>query len=255
MRVEKIVAFANQKGGVGKTTSAVNTAAALGSLGYKTLLIDLDPQGSATSGVGVSKRGLRYTARNLLAGGCRAQDAVLHTEFDNLDLIPANIELAEAEFALLQTSEGEFQLKNALAEIRRAYDYIIIDCPPSLGMLTVNALTAAHGVVIPMPCEYYALEGLMQLSATVSRIKKTTNPRLVMTGILITMYQARTTLSAQVLAELKNYYGDRLFEQKISRSIRLTESPGFGKPILYYSPRAKSAAEYLALAKELHFRV
>ena len=253
--MEKIIAFANQKGGVGKTTSAVNTAAALGSLGYKTLLVDLDPQGSATSGVGVSKRGLRYTARNLLVGGCRARDAILHTAFDNLDLIPANIELAEAEFALLQTEDGEFQLKNALFDIRRGYDYIIIDCPPSLGMLTVNAMVAADGVIIPMQSEYFALEGLTQLMATVNRIKKRYRPTLMLSGILVTMYNPRLTLSAQVMAELKKHYGDRVFDTTISRNVKLCEAPGFGKPVYYHDKSAKGAKEYLSAAKELLERI
>ena len=250
----RIIAFANQKGGVGKTTSAVNTAACLGSLGFDTLLIDLDPQGSATSGVGVRKKGLRFTVRDLLVGGCRAEDAVLPTGFRKLDLIPANISLAGAEFDLLDGDGDEAHLKNALADIRYRYDYIIIDCPPSLGMLTINALAASDGVVIPMQCEYYALEGLTQLSTTLGHIKKRYNPRLSITGILLTMHNPRLALSIQVKEELKKHYGDRVFTTTIGRNVRLCEAPSFGKPIVYYDKRAKGTADYLKFAKELHER-
>lgn len=250
----RIIAFANQKGGVGKTTTAVNTAACLGSLGHDTLLIDLDPQGSATSGVGVRKKGLRYTVRDLLVGACRAEDAVVPTGFRKLDLIPSNISLAGAEFDLLDGEGDEAHLKNALQEIRYRYDYIIIDCPPSLGMLTINALTAADGLVIPMQCEYYALEGLSQLSATVGHIKKRYNSRLSMTGILLTMHNPRLSLTVQVTEELKKHYGDRVFHATIGRNVRLCEAPSFGKPIIYHDKRAKGAADYLQFAKELHER-
>ena len=251
----RIIAFANQKGGVGKTTSAVNTAAALGSLGHDTLLIDLDAQGSATAAVGVRKRGLRYTVRDVLVGGCCAEDAVISTDFKKLDLIPANISLAGAEFDLLDGDEATDYLKNALADIRYRYDFIIIDCPPSLGMLTINALTAADGVIIPMQCEYFALEGLTQLSATITKIKKRYNPRLYLSGILVTMYNARLSLSAQVMDELKTHYGDRVFETTISRNVKLCEAPSFGKPIMYYDKNAKGAQNYLQLARELLERV
>lgn len=250
----RIIAFANQKGGVGKTTSAVNTAACLGSLGFDTLLIDLDPQGSATSGVGVRKKGLRFTVRDLLVGGCRAEDAVLPTGFRKLDLIPANISLAGAEFDLLDGDGDEAHLKNALVDIRYRYDYIIIDCPPSLGMLTINALAASDGVVIPMQCEYYALEGLTQLSTTLGHIKKRYNPRLSITGILLTMHNPRLALSIQVKEELKKHYGDRVFATTIGRNVRLCEAPSFGKPVVYYDKRAKGTADYLQFAKELHER-
>ena len=250
----RIIAFANQKGGVGKTTSAVNTAACLGSLGFDTLLIDLDPQGSATSGVGVRKRGLRFTVRDLLVGGCRAEDAVLPTAFKKLSIIPANISLAGAEFDLLDGEGDEAHLKNALADIKYRFDYIIIDCPPSLGMLTINALAASDGVVIPMQCEYYALEGLSQLSATIGHIKKRYNPRLSMTGILLTMYNPRLSLTQQVKAELLKHYGDRVFETGIGRNVRLCEAPSFGKPIIYHDKHAKGATDYLRFAEELRDR-
>lgn len=250
----RIIAFANQKGGVGKTTSATNTAACLGHLGYDTLLIDLDPQGSATAAVGVRKRGLRYTIRDVLIGGCRAEDAVLATDFKKLHVIPANISLAGAEFDLLDGDNDTEYLRNALGEIRYRYDYIIIDCPPSLGMLTVNALVASDGVVIPMQCEYFALEGLSQLSATIAKIKKRYNPRLCMSGILVTMYNSRLSLSAQVMEELKKHYKDRVFETTIGRNVRLCEAPSYGEPIIYYDKNAKGSKDYLSFAKELHER-
>jgi chromosome partitioning protein len=194
----KIISFANQKGGVGKTTSAVNIAASLGILGHKVLLIDLDPQGNATSGVGVSKKNLKKTVQNILVEGAAISDVVIETKFDNLWLIPANITLANAEFQLFDEEDSQLELKKALLEAKDNYDYIIIDCPPSLGMLTVNALSASDGVVIPMQCEFYALEGLSQLMITVSRIKQHYNDKLTVTGILVTMYNKRLLLSMQV---------------------------------------------------------
>ena len=249
-----IIAIANQKGGVGKTSSAVNIAASLGLLGHRTLLVDLDPQGSATSGVGIPKRGLRYTVRDLLLGNCRAEEAVLPTNFERLSLLPANVSLAGAEFDLLDGAGAERHLANALEGIRAQYDYIIIDCPPSLGMLTVNALVAANGVIIPMQCEFYALEGLSQLTATIARIKQRYNPRLAITGILITMFNKRLALSVQVIEELKKHYGDRLFETAIARNVRIPEAPSFGMPVYYHDKRARGAKDYMDLARELTTR-
>ncbi len=251
----KTVAFANQKGGVGKTTSAVNTAAALGFSGYSTLLVDLDPQGSATSGVGVAKKDLRHTVRDLLVGGCWADDVILHTKYEKLDLIPSNIALAGAEFDLLDGEGAEGHLTRALERVLDRYEYIIIDCPPSLGMLTINAMMASENVIIPLQCEYYALEGLTQLTATIGRLKKRFHPSLTLTGILVTMYQGRLSLTQQVLAELQKHYGDRLFETKISRNVRLSEAPSFGQPAIYYDKRSKGAKEYLAFAAELRRRI
>jgi len=247
----KIIAFANQKGGVGKTTSAVNVAASLGLLGYHTLLIDLDPQGSATASVGVSKKSLRFSVSDLLIRGCRAEDAILTTNFAGLDLLPANISLAGTEFDLLEGEDGEAHLRKALSALRDDYDYIIMDCPPSLGMLTINAMVASDGVVIPMQCEYFALEGLSQLMLTVGRIKKRYNPRLAVTGILVTMYNGRLTLSAQVMAELQKHYAERVFATTVSRNVRLCEAPSFGKPVYYHDKSAKGARDYMAVAKEL----
>lgn len=252
----KIISFANQKGGVGKTTSAVNVAASLGILGYKTLLIDLDPQGNATSGVGIAKKGLKYTIKDVLAGDISAADAVLTTPFQKLSLIPSNITLAGAEFDLFAEEEAPHNImKNALAPLREAFDYIIIDCPPSLGMLTVNSLTASDGVVVPMQCEFYALEGLSQLMITIGKIKAHYNNTLNVTGILITMYTNRLLLTQQVKSELKKHYEGKLFTTAITRGVKLSEAPGFGKPVYYHDKRSKGADEYLSVANELASRI
>ena len=247
----RILALANQKGGVGKTTSAVNLAASLGILAKKVLLVDLDPQGSATSSLGVAKKSLRFSIADLLIGGCRTEDALLHTDFQNLDLLPANVSLAGAEFDLIEREEPEAALRRILHPLKDDYDYIILDCPPSLGMLTVNAMAASDGVIIPMQCEYFALEGLSQLMMTVRRMKKRYQPRLALTGILVTMYNGRLTLSQQVMAELKKHYGEVLFETTVSRNVRLSEAPSFGTPVYYHDKSAKGAKEYLRVAEEL----
>ncbi len=247
----RILALANQKGGVGKTTSAVNIAASLGILAKKVLLVDLDPQGSATSSLGIAKKSLRFSIADLLIGGCRTEDALLHTDFDNLDLLPANVALAGAEFDLIERDEPEAALRRILHPLKDEYDFIILDCPPSLGMLTVNAMVASDGVIIPMQCEYFALEGLSQLMMTVRRMKKRYQPRLALTGILVTMYNGRLTLSQQVMAELQKHYGEVLFTTPISRNVRLSEAPSFGKPVYYHDKSAKGTKEYLRVAEEL----
>lgn len=246
-----VLAFANQKGGVGKTTSTVNVAAALGHLGHKTLLIDCDPQGNASTGIGVVKRGLRHSLYSVLLGESRAEDAVIETEYKNLSVLPTTIDLAGAEFDLIEREHKEAVLKEAIAPLVGQYDFILIDCPPSLGLLTVNALSAANGVVIPMQCEYFALEGLTQLMSTVRRIKQYYNPALVISGILITMYDGRLNLSTQVLAELKKYYADKLFRTVVPRNVKLSEAPSFGKPIFYHDKYSRGSLAYLEIAKEL----
>ncbi len=251
----KIISFANQKGGVGKTTSAVNVAASLGLLGSRVLIIDLDPQGNATSGVGIMKKDLKATTRELLSGDVAAKDAVIQTQFTNLSIIPANTSLAGAEFDLFDFDESEYRLKAVVESIKDDFDYIIIDCPPSLGMLTVNALSASDGIIVPMQCEFYALEGLSQLMITIKRIKQLYNKELSVTGILITMHNNRLLLSMQVLGELKKHYGDKLFSTEISRNVRLSEAPGFGKPVYYHDKRSKGSAEYMDVAKELRSRI
>ena len=253
----KIIAFANQKGGVGKTTSAINVAASLGQLGKKVLLVDLDPQGNTTSGLGVAKKSLKCTTNEILVEEANPADAIIKTDFANLSLIPTNIALAGAEFELYTGERAQYRLRDALIPLRDSgdYDYIIIDCPPSLGLLTMNGLAAADGVVIPMQCEFYALEGLAQLMITVGRIKKSCNPDLMITGILVTMYNGRLVLSMQVMNELKKHYGDKLFRNTISRNVRLTEAPGFGMPVFYHDKHSKGAQEYLAVANELVMRI
>ena len=254
-KMGKIISFANQKGGVGKTTSAVNVAASLGLLGSRVLLVDLDPQGNATSGVGIMKKDLKGTTRELISGDVTPENAVHETEFTNLWIIPANTSLAGAEFDLLDFDESEYRLKNVLTPLKENYDYIIIDCPPSLGMLTVNALSASDGIIVPMQCEFYSLEGLSQLMITIKRIKQLYNKDLSVTGILITMYNGRLLLSMQVLNELKKHYSDKLFSTQISRNVKLSESPGFGRPVYYHDRKSKGSQEYLDIAKELRTRI
>lgn len=250
-----ILAFANQKGGVGKTTSAVNIAAALGKLGKKVLLVDMDPQGNATSGVGVSKKEIKKTIYEVLIGTARAEDALIETKFRNLSLIPSNIALVGAEIDLLDIEKREECAKKALSPLKERFDYILIDCPPALSMLTINALVAANGLIIPMQCEYFALEGLSQLTGTIKRVRQLYNPTLDITGILLTMYNARLNLTAGVVREIKKYYAEKLFKQPISRSVRLSEAPSYGEPICYHEPYGKGALEYQAVAKELMLRV
>ena len=250
-----VISFANQKGGVGKTTSAVNIAASLGLLGSRVLLIDLDPQGNATSGVGIIKKDLRGTTREFLSGDADASNVIFETEFTNLWAIPSNTSLAGAEFDLFDFEDSEYRLKNLLEPLKKDYDYIIIDCPPSLGMLTVNALSASDGIVVPMQCEFYSLEGLSQLMITIKRIKRLYNSNLSVTGILVTMYNGRLLLSMQVLSELKKHYADKLFSTEISRNVKLSEAPGFGKPVYYHDRKSKGSQEYMAVAKELKTRI
>ncbi len=251
----KIIAFANQKGGVGKTTSAVNVAASLGLLGKKTLLVDLDPQGNATSGVGIAKKSLKGTIKDVLTGETEIKNVVLATNYKNLWVIPTNVSLSGAEFDLYNDEGSEYNLKDAFETISDEYDYIIIDCPPSLGMLTVNAFVASDGILVPMQAEFYAVEGLSQLIATTKRVKKLYNEDLNIVGILITMYNKRLLLSMQVMDELQKYYPDKLFNTTISRNVKLSEAPGFGKPVYYHDKHSKGANEYFEVAKELISRI
>lgn len=247
----RVIAFANQKGGIGKTTSAINTAAAVAAMGNKVLLLDCDPQGNASSGVGINKKNLEFSSYQLLIGECTAEQAIVKTEFNNLDVLPTNIALAGAEFELVEFEDRAFRLKNAIAAVKDIYDYIFIDCPPSLGILTINALTASDGVVIPMQCEYFALEGLSQLMVTIKKIKNIYNPDINIVGIIITMFNGRLNLSNQVLNELKKFYADKIFKESIPRNVRLSEAPSYGMPIEYYDKNSKGAVAYRAIAKEL----
>ena len=251
----KIITFANQKGGIGKTTSAVNVAAALGKLGKKVLLVDLDPQGNTTSGVGVNKRTVRATAYDVLIARTAIGQATVTTPFDGLSVLPSNMNLAGAEFELVAADRREARLRDALEPVKGEYDYIVIDCPPSLGILTINALAASDGVIIPMQCEYFALEGLSQLTMTIRQVKKLYNPSLEVTGILITMFNGRLNLSLSVLEEIKKYYRDRIFATPVPRAVRLSEAPSYGKPIGYFDPHSKGAQAYDAIAKELIQRI
>ena len=251
----KVVSFSNQKGGVGKTTSCVNISAQIANKGKKVLMIDMDPQGNATSGLGIQKSKGKNTIYDVIIGKCDISDAIIKTRFKNLSVVPANIELAGAEIELQELDENLNFTEIALDSIKEDYDYIFIDCPPSLGMLTVKALSVSDGVVIPMQCEFYSLEGMSQLLNTVKRIKTLYNPTLQVVGILLTMYNGRLTLTGQVVAELKKYYADKLFKVPISRTVRISEAPGYGEPICYHDPYGKGSLEYAAVAKELMLRI
>ena len=247
----KIIAFANQKGGVGKSTSAINIAAGIALKGKKVLLVDCDPQGNTTSGVGINKKNMKNSTYDVLISRRDAASAVIKTEFENLYIMPSNISLAGAEFELVDTENREQRLKRALSTVQTEYDMIIIDCPPSLGLITVNALVASSGIIVPMLCEYFSLEGLAQLLMTVKEIKRRYNPSLELTGILITMYNGRLNLSHEVAAELKKYYADKLFKTVIPRSVKVSEAPGFGEPIQYYEKHGKGAEAYNDVCDEI----
>ena len=245
----RITAFANQKGGVGKTTSAVNIAASVGALGKKVLLCDFDPQGNASSGVGVEKNAELSTYDVLL--GTNPYEIIRKTDYEGLDVMPASINLAGAELEIADEQKREYKLKNVLDTLRHEYDYIFIDCPPSLGLLTINALCAADGVIVPMQCEYFALEGLSQLSQTISIVRKKYNPSLELDGIVITMFDGRLNLSLQVLEEIKRYFPGKIYRTPVPRNVRLSEAPSYGMPVRYYDKSSNGAAAYNDIAKEI----
>lgn len=247
----KVFAIVNQKGGVGKTTTCINLAASLVASRKHVLLIDLDPQGNATTGSGVDKLNLERSIYDVLVGDCSFVDAMHFSEQAGYQLLPANRDLTAAEVELLNIAHKENRLREALAPIRDNYDYILIDCPPSLSMLTINALVAADGVIIPMQCEYYALEGLTDLLNTIERIAGSLNPTLHIEGLVRTMYDSRMSLTNDVTAQLQSHFGDKLYETVIPRNIRLAEAPSFGLPALIYDKQSKGAEAYMALAKEL----
>lgn len=251
----KVIAFANQKGGVGKTTSAVNIAACIGYRDKRVLLLDCDPQGNATSGVGIRKKDVKNTTYDALIGRSKAKDAIIKTKYKNLSVMPATMALAGAEFELVDEENREARLRRICDEVADGFDYIIVDCPPSLGILTINSLAAADGIIIPMQCEYYSLEGLSQLMMSIRQIRNRYNPSLEITGILLTMFNGRLNLTMQVVAELKKYYANKLFSTPVARSVRLTEAPGFGQPIVYYDRYSKGALEYLQITDELLERI
>ncbi|WP_178020874.1 ParA family protein [uncultured Paenibacillus sp.] len=249
--MSKIIAIANQKGGVGKTTTSVNLGAGLAAIGKKVLLIDIDPQGNTTSGVGINKADVANCIYDVLINEVHPKEAIAHTEIENLHIIPATIQLAGAEIELVPTISREVRLKKSLQPVRHLYDYILIDCPPSLGILTINSLTAADSVLIPIQCEYYALEGLSQLLNTVRLVQKHLNTSLQIEGVLLTMFDARTNLGIQVIEEVKKYFQQKVYKTVIPRNVRLSEAPSHGQSIITYDPRSKGAEVYLELAKEV----
>lgn len=247
----KLISVTNQKGGVGKTTTSVNLAAALGAANKKVLLVDVDPQGNATSGFGVSKRDGDPSSYDMIIGGKTANDVIKKTEFKNVWIIPSSMQLAGAEIEMVSIERREARLKESLAHVRDSFDYILIDCPPSLGLITLNALCASDTILVPIQCEYYALEGLSQLMSTVRQVKRLYNETLDIEGVLLTMFDGRLNLTQQVVKEVKKFFPKKVFQTVIPRTVRLSEAPSYGQPIMYFDKHCKGTKAYAELAKEL----
>jgi chromosome partitioning protein len=248
---KRIIAIANQKGGVGKSTTAVNLTAYLGHFGFRSLIIDMDPQSNSTSGLGFEFGSDKKSIYNILISGENINDIIAKTEFSNLFIIPSSIQLAGAEVELVTSMKREYRLKEAISKLNESYDYIIIDCPPALGLLTINALSAANEVIIPIQCEYYALEGVGQLLNTITLVRENLNSELEIAGALMTMFDPRIKLSEQVLSEVKKYFSSKVYNTIIPRNVRLSEAPSYGKPILFYDPDCKGALAYKDFTKEV----
>jgi chromosome partitioning protein len=249
--VVKVIAVANQKGGVGKTTTAVNLAACLAKEGRKVLLVDSDPQGNATSGLGFDKRDVRKCVYDNIINDVPMAETLKHTAYENLDIIPATIQLAGAEIELVSLMNREGRLKNALERVKHDYDYVIIDCPPSLGLLTINALTAASSVMIPVQCEFYALEGITMLMNTIQLVQRNLNPALKLEGVVMTMFDSRTNLAQDVVEEVKKYFKTKMYKTIVPRNVRLSEAPSHGMPVIDYDSKSKGAQVYMELAQEV----
>ncbi|HOA33062.1 MAG TPA: AAA family ATPase [Clostridiales bacterium] len=246
----KIISIVNQKGGVGKTTTAVNLSAAVGQMGYRVLLADIDPQGNSTSGFGVNKREISLSSYEIITSQAAIEDAILKTDCENVYILPSNMNLAGAEIEIIEVEKRESILKTALLKVSDKFDYIFIDCPPSLGLLTLNALCASDTFLVPIQCEYYALEGLSQLMSTVRQVKRRYNPYLELESVLLTMYDGRLNLTQQVVAEVKKFFPNKVFKTVIPRNVRISESPSFGQPVIYYDKRSQGAESYMRLAEE-----
>ncbi len=249
--LERIIAITNQKGGVGKSTTAVNVSAYLSSYDYRTLLIDLDPQSNSTSGLGINPVDAKDSIYDILINDREPNEIILDTSYKNLKILPSSIQLAGVEVELVSSLKREFRLKEAVNKIEKDYDFILIDCPPALGLLTINALTAANEVIIPIQCEYYALEGLGQLLSTINLVKKNLNDKLKIKGVIMTMYDPRIKLAGQVIEEVKNYFSEKVYKTVIPRNVRLSEAPSYGKPIMEYDPDCKGAEAYSNFTKEV----
>lgn len=247
----KVIAITNQKGGVGKTTTAVNLSACLAALGKKTLLIDIDPQGNTTSGLGIDKPSIKRCVYDALVNDIPAESIVLPTQVENLSILPATIQLAGAEIELVPVMSRETKLKRIIDKVKYSYDYVLLDCPPSLGILTINALTAANSVLVPIQCEFYALEGLAQLMKTIQLVQKNLNPALTLEGVVLTMFDARTNLSIQVVDEVKNHFRNKVYRTIIPRNVRLSEAPSHGQPVFIYDAKSRGAEVYFDLAREV----